>query len=39
MLSFTNKKSNNLNKKMKTYVLVHGAFAGKYAWDLVKPEL
>ncbi len=23
----------------KTYVLVHGAFAGKYAWDKVKPIL
>ena len=30
------------SKKMettKTIVLVHGAFAGKYAWDKVKPEL
>ena len=33
-LSFTTK-----NKKMKTYVLVHGAWAGKFAWDKVKPLL
>ena len=26
-------------KKMKTYVLVHGAWAGKFAWDKVKPLL
>lgn len=25
--------------KSKTYVLVHGAFQGAYAWQLVKPEL
>ncbi|MEI6408231.1 MAG: alpha/beta fold hydrolase [Bacteroidota bacterium] len=24
---------------MKTYVLVHGAWAGKFAWDKVKPQL
>jgi pimeloyl-ACP methyl ester carboxylesterase len=34
-LSFTIKN----NKKMKTYVLVHGAWAGKFAWDKVKPAL
>jgi pimeloyl-ACP methyl ester carboxylesterase len=26
-------------KSIKTIVLVHGAFAGKYAWDKVKPAL
>lgn len=36
--------SNNLtndenNKRMKTYVLVHGAWAGKFAWDKVKTPL
>jgi pimeloyl-ACP methyl ester carboxylesterase len=36
-LSFTTTNLNN--KKMKTYVLVHGAWAGKFAWDKVKPQL
>ena len=27
------------NKSAKTYVLVHGAWAGPYAWDLVKAQL
>ncbi len=36
--SFSPLKLKN-NKMKKTYVLVHGAFAGKYAWDQVKPLL
>jgi len=38
--AFTTVYVKNLNnKKMKTFVLVHGAWAGKYAWDKVKPQL
>ncbi|MBC7887301.1 MAG: alpha/beta fold hydrolase [Ferruginibacter sp.] len=35
IFSFTQKN----NKKMKKYVLVHGAWAGKFAWEKVKSEL
>jgi pimeloyl-ACP methyl ester carboxylesterase len=34
-----NKSNNKNSKKMKTYVLVHGAWAGKFAWNEVKPLL
>jgi len=39
LTSFAVLASTNNNSKMKTYVLVHGAWAGKFAWDQVKPQL
>jgi pimeloyl-ACP methyl ester carboxylesterase len=38
--TFVSKNAHTLKpKKMKTYVLVHGAWAGKFAWDKVRPLL
>ncbi len=34
-----NSSNTKKNNKMKTYVLVHGAWAGEFAWEKVKPLL